>query len=86
MWDQCKSWVVDRCWSAFSLDSWKKKSQLVLLVVKITFIMALIALIAVFFAFIDIHYWSKPSGAVILIPKDKIIEIQGRTYIPIKLL
>jgi hypothetical protein len=45
--------------------------------------MALAAIIAVIFAYVDIHVWSR-EGHVILIPKEKIVTINGSHYIPIK--
>ena len=86
MFAEIRSWVVNKCWSAFSIETWKKKSQLVVTLLKITFVISVISLIAVIFAYIDIHVWSKPSGSVVLVPKETLVEINGALYIPIKLM
>ncbi len=80
-----RGWVVQKCWSWFHIDFWQQKSRLLILVVKVTFVMALVTLIGLIFAYIDIHVWSK-QGSVILVPHEKIVEINGAQYIPIKIL
>lgn len=84
MWTDVKNWCVNKCWSAFGIDKFKKKSQMIVLVLGITFIMALAAVVAVIFAYIDIHVWSR-DGHVILVPKNRIVTINGALYIPIKI-
>lgn len=66
------------------MDSWKSKSQALFLFVKVTFFVAVLALILVILAYVDIHVWSRPaSGEVILVPERRIVTIEGRQYIPI---
>ena len=87
MLSQLKAWCVNKCWDAFSMDSWKKKSQWAFTFLIITFIIAVCALIGVILAYVDIHVWSKANqSAVILVPKEKFIEIHGQLYIPIKVI
>ena len=81
---QCKDWLVDRCWHAFSIDEWKKKSQSWFLMFKITFVIAVLALVGVLLAFVDIHYWQKHQPTI-LVPHEQIVEINGQLYIPIKI-
>jgi len=79
-----KEWFVQKFYTLFSVETLHRKSQLVVLVLKITLLIAVVSLIGVIFAYIDIHVWSK-KGSVILVPKEKIIEINGLLYIPIKI-
>lgn len=65
--------------------SMQKKETVVKTSLYLTFLMALIGLIAIIFAFVDIHVWSKDTGRVILVPRDKIITINGQQYLPIRL-
>ena len=53
-----KNWVSNKFYGMFSMEQWKKKSKLFATILGITFIMALIAIIAVIFAYIDIHIWA----------------------------
>lgn len=86
MWRECKDWVVDKCWSAFSLDEWKKKSQSWFLMFKITFMIAVLALIGVIVAFFDIHYWQQwRTSEAVMVSRKQLVEINGELYIPIKL-
>lgn len=79
-----KNWCIDKCWYAFGIDKFKKKSQTVVIVLGITFLLALAAVIAVIFAYIDIHVWSR-KGHVILVPQERLVTINGNLYIPIKI-
>jgi len=85
VWSGVKEWLIQSCWSAFSLEYWKHKSQAAMKYLTITFILSCIAIIGVIFAYIDIHVWSK-KGSVVLVPANALVEIQGQTYIPIKML
>lgn len=94
MLSRAKTWVVNTCWDLFSMEKIMQKSQTFAWVLGLTFFMSLIALIAVIFAYIDLHVWypqammdkAGPSqGPVIMVPREKLVYINGRTYIPIKL-
>jgi len=66
------------------MDQWKQKSQTFAVVIGISFILSCIAIIAVIFAYIDIHVWSK-EGHVLLVPQNRLVTIQDQIYIPIKI-
>jgi len=85
MFARTKNWVVNKCWDWFSLDKWKQKSQAFAVVLGITFMLSVVALVAVIFAYIDIHVWSR-EGHVILVPKERVVTINGHLYIPIKII
>jgi uncharacterized membrane protein len=83
--ERVKNWIANKFHTMFSYDQWKKKSNLFATILGITFLMALTALVAVVFAYVDIHVWSR-QGQVILVSQDKLVDINGHLYIPIKLL
>lgn len=84
VWAETKQWFKGICYDLFNMDNWKRKSDLAIGMLILTFFMALIALIAIVLAYVDIHVWSK-QGEVVLIPQQHVVEINGRHYIPIKL-
>lgn len=80
-----KTWLVNKCWSAFSLDKWKKRSQTVSVLVGVAFLLSVIAVCVALLTNADYRTWRK-SGAVVLVPKDSIVTIQGASYIPIRMI
>lgn len=80
-----KTWVTDKCWNMFSMDTWKQKSQIIVIVLTITFLLTIICLIAVAFTYSDFHGW-KNNSDFIVVPKNKFVEIDGDLFIPIKII
>jgi hypothetical protein len=67
----------------------QKKSKLIISLLFITFFLAVSAIIAVIFAFIDIHFWSNcnsKSPSTQFVPFDKIVVMNGQQYVPIQIL
>jgi hypothetical protein len=81
---RAKNWVVNTCWDWFSMEKLQQKSRLFAVVLGITLLLSIIAIIGLIFAYIDIHVWSR-EGHVILVPEERIVQINGRHYIPIKI-
>jgi hypothetical protein len=66
---------------------WKKKSNFFWVLLLFIFVFSIIGLIAVIFAYIDVHIWSKTdTSSIIFIPKENIVKINNNWYIPIKLI
>jgi hypothetical protein len=85
LWAGAKNWLSAKACQAFSVESWRQKSRYFAIILAVTFFMALVGIIAVIFAYIDIHVWSK-QGELIMVPQSKMVEINGNLYIPIKLI
>ena len=82
---RCKTAVANACYDLFSMDKWAKKSRHFAYILCITFVMALSAIIAVIFAYIDIHVWSKNNKEhVYFVSQDHLVNIDGEMYIPVK--
>ena len=85
MWSQAKEWVVDHCWNIFSLDKWKKRSQTLALLVGVAFFLSVLALLVAVWTHLSWREWST-SGAVVLVPHERVVQINGQHYIPIRML
>ena len=83
MWADVKSWITSKCWNALSMDKWKKRSQTYIILLGVSFVLSIIAIVSVFLNYVNMKQWST---AVVLVPRDKIIEINGASYIPIKMI
>ena len=43
------------------------------------------AIVAIVFIFVDIHVWSQPARSdTILVPTDKLVQFNGKFYIPVQ--
>lgn len=85
MWSNAKEWVVNHCWNVFSLDKWKKRSQTLAVLVGVAFVLSILALLVALWTHISWQNWSE-HGAVVLVPRERIVEINGASYIPIRLM
>ena len=84
MWSELKTWVVNKCWSVLPLDKWKKRSQTFAFLLGLALLMSLIALILAVSMHSSYKSWAK-NGAVVLVPQERIVQINGASYIPIKM-
>lgn len=80
-----KDWIVNICWKWFSIEKLQKKSRLFAVVLGVALLLSIVAIIGLILAYVDIHIWSR-EGHVILVPRERIVKINGRHYIPIKII
>lgn len=85
MWSDWKSWLVNHCWNVFSLDKWKKRSQTFAVLLGVAFVLSVAALLVSLWTHLHLQHWTE-TGAVVLVPKQRIVQINGHDYIPIRLL
>jgi len=84
MWSRAKSWVVDTCWNMFSMEKMKQRSQLFAIVLGITLLLTIISLIAIAVTYVEMHVW-RSNSEYVLVPREKLVTIDGNMYIPIQL-
>lgn len=85
MWTDLKAYVVNHCWQLFSLDKWKQRSQTLAVLVGVACLLSLTALLLSVWTQVSWRYWSS-SGQVQLVPKERVVNINGIEYIPVKLI
>jgi len=85
MWSNAKDWLVNHCWNAFSLDKWKKRSQTMAVLMGVAVVLSIVALLVAIWTQFSWQSWSA-HGAVVLVPKERIVEINGASYIPIRIM
>ena len=83
MWATIKLWITDKCWNALSMDKWKKRSQTYIILLGVSFMLSIIAIVSVILNHMTMQQWNT---AIVLVPRDKIVEINGASYIPIKMI
>lgn len=83
MWASAKAWLLERACQIVPVDRLKQQSRLFATALVVTFIIAVTGLVAVIFAYVDIHVWSKQTE-FILVPQSQLVKIDGEYYIPIK--
>ena len=83
MWATIKLWITDKCWIALSMDFWKKRSQTYIILLGVSFMLSIIAIVSVILNHMTMQQWNT---AIVLVPRDKIVEINGASYIPIKMI
>ena len=86
MWTDVKTWLVNHCWNVFSMEKWKKRSQTFAVLVGVAFVISILALLVALWTNINMNQHWSDTGSVVLVPKDRLVHINGDTYIPIRML
>lgn len=85
MLEGAKAWFVNHIWNAFSMEKWKKRSQTFSVIIGVAFILSVVAILVAVYTQISMRHWSTGSS-IVLVPREKIVQINGASYIPIKML
>lgn len=75
-----KDWFVGQCWEAFSMEKWQKRTKTFAILLGVACVLSLIALIIS-----TMLYVQSNSGTTVLVPKERVVTIDGNQYIPIYL-
>lgn len=86
MLEGAKAWFVNHVWNAFSMDKWKKRSQTFSVIIGVAFILSVVAIMVSIYTQFSVRQWSDSASAVVLVPRDRVVQINGASYIPIKML
>lgn len=80
MWTKTKAWLVNKCWDTFHLDKLKTRSKIAMFVLGIALLVAVAALIVGIVA-----VTKQTTGEIVLVPKERLVQINDRLYIPVQI-
>lgn len=79
-----KDWFVNHCWNVFSIDKWKKRSQTFAVLLGLALVLSILSLL--FCSWLHSQMHSSTQSPVVLVPREKVLLIDGQQYIPIRML
>jgi uncharacterized membrane protein YcjF (UPF0283 family) len=85
VWQNAKTWFIDHCWSLFSMEKWKTRSQTFAVLIGVACILSFVSLVVSCWTQLSMHELTT-SHAVVIVPQARVVTINGEQYIPIRMI